>query len=199
MHSLKVALALAIALLVPTTTWAEAPATRGVNAEYPLQTKNRTVVTMYHEYQILIEEVTESVSQGNAGLLTHDAARWRAAITSMSAYLDFAQSRAIPDYAATHGRPMDLLNPLFPECLFKSNPYVCEFLQDLMDARDELVVSSSNGVPRSLYPADETRQREYWEGMSNLIAYMEAYSPMDQPITAAEEQTGTAPPLTPTP
>ena len=171
----------------------QAPTARGINPDYPAMISNQNVWNLYQQYQYMIEEIDKSVTRGNAGLLSHDAARWLSYINGMRAYVGYWASQSFIDFPVTHGRDWNLTGPLNPACDFKSNLAACEMMALAVGARDELALSASANLPIHLYPADAQRQEDYWKAMEGYIGYMAANSPLDQPVTAAEERLGLKP------
>lgn len=166
---------------------------RGIDPNYPTTVANQNVWKMYSDYQIMLEEMDKSVTKQNAGTLTHDAARWQSYIDAMRLYVAYWQSQQFLDLPVTHGRNWDISDPLNPPCEFKDNTATCELMALVVSARDELVLSSSAGLPVHLYPSDLARQQSYWAAMEGYIQFMLANSPLDEPVTAAEENLGLKP------
>lgn len=187
---LKATILMAAMLLLP---GAMAQDTKGLDPTYPTRVSNQNVWKMYADYQIMLEEMDKSVTKQNAGTLSHDAARWQAYISGMRSYVAYWQTQQFLDLPVTHGRDWDVSDPLNPPCTFKDNTSTCELMALVVSARDELVLSASAGIPVHLYPADLTRQEQYWTAMEGYITYMQQNSPLDEPVTAAEENLGLKP------
>lgn len=187
---LKATILMAAMLLLP---GAMAQDTKGLDPTYPTRVSNQNVWKMYSDYQIILEEIDKSVTKQNAGTLSHDAVRWQGYIAGMRSYVAYWQTQQFLDLPVTHGRDWDVSDPLNPPCTFKDNTATCELMALVVSARDELVLSSSAGIPVHLYPADLARQEQYWQAMEGYITYMQQNSPLDEPVTAAEENLGLKP------
>ena len=181
-----------VALFLPLNS-AMAQQVRGIDPSYPTVVSNSNVWNLYHQYQVAIEEVDKSLSKNNAGMLTHDATRWQAYIDNWRAYTAYMQSQSFLDMPVTHGRNWDISDPLNPPCEFKDNVNACEYMSLLVTARDELILSASAELPMHLYPADLTRQQALWTAMEGFLVFMMNNSPLDEPVTAAEENLGLKP------
>lgn len=170
-----------------------APTPAGIDPVYPTTVSNQNIWKMYSDYQLMLEEMDKSLTKSNAGMLTHDATRWLAYINHLRAYTVYWQGHAFLDLPVTHGRNWDISDALNPPCNFKDNTSACELMALVIGARDELVLSASGELPMHLYPADLSRQQGLWDAMEGYIAFMLANSPLDQPVTAAEESLGLTP------
>lgn len=166
---------------------------KGIDPVFPTTVSNSNVWKIYHDYQVMIEEIDKSVTKGNAGTLSHDATRWRAYLNGFRAYTAYWQTQAFLDMPVSHGRNWDIADPLNPPCEFKDNTAACELMALVVTARDELILSASAELPMHLYGQDLTRQQSYWDAMEGYIGFMETNTPMDEPITAAEENLGLKP------
>lgn len=169
----------------------------GVEPTYPITVKNMNVGKYYADYQIMLEEISQSVSKKNAGMLGHDALRWKSYTNGIRSEIAFWKTQAFLDLPVTHGVPDELGDPLDPECSFKDNSSVCQLLKVVSAARNELVLSSSADIPMALYPADEARQLALLDAMDGYIDHMSNGTPLDEPFTAAEERAGVTPPYVP--
>lgn len=170
-------------------------ASEGLEPVYPAQTGNLNVRYVFEQYQIMLEEVSLSVSHGAAGTVSHDADRWKSYINGLQSYTTYWQSKAIIDWPVTHGRTYALDNPVSVSCEFKSNQAVCDLAALIVSAREELVVSASaKDLPMHMLPADLTRQQSYWTAMIDFIdQFMLVVQPLDEPVTSAEEALGLTP------
>jgi len=179
------ALALAVAMTAPVLA-------EGIEPIYPMQTGNLNVRYIYEQYQVMLEEIGLSVSQGAAGTVSHDADRWKSYITGLVSYTAYWQSKAMIDWPVTHGRTYELDGPIDVGCDFKSNQAVCDLSALVISARDEIVVSASaKDIPMHMLPADLTRQQAYWGAMVDFIdQFMLVVQPLDEPITSAQEALG---------
>lgn len=166
---------------------------KGIDPDYPTMVSNQNVWYTFQQYQIWLEEIDKSISKKNAGTLSHDAERWRTYINSLRGYWVYWQSQSFSDYPVTHGRDWDLTEPLDVRCEFKDNIAACELMALVINARDELALSASAGLPMHAYPADYQRQQSYWVSMEGYIDFMLANSPLDEPVTSAEENLGLKP------
>lgn len=181
----------AVLLAIPVMGFAQD--TRGIDPNYPTIVSNQNIWKMYSDYQLMIEEMDKSLTKSNAGMLTHDATRWQTYIDHFRNYVAYWQGHAFLDLPVTHGRDWDITNPLNPPCDFKDNTSACELMALVIGARDELILSASAELPMHLYPADLARQHMYWAAAEGYIGFMTANSPLDQPVTAAEENLGLVP------
>lgn len=166
---------------------------RGIDPNYPTIVSNQNIWKMYSDYQLMLEEMDKSLTKSNAGLLTHDATRWQTYLLHFRNYTSYWQGHSFLDLPVTHGRDWDITDPLNPPCDFKDNTSACELMALIVGARDELVLSASSELPMHLYPADLLRQQTYWDAAEGYINFMTTNSPLDQPVTAAEENLGLVP------
>lgn len=168
---------------------------QAVEPTYPMMTGNLNVRYVYEQYQVVLDEISNSVSQGAAGTLSHDADRWKSYIAALKSYTDYWQSVAMIDWPVTHGKDYQLDDPISVTCEFKSNQSVCDLGSLIVNARDELVVSASaKDIPMHMLPADLARQQSYWSTITQYIdQFMLVVQPLDEPVTAAKEALGMDP------
>ena len=166
---------------------------RGIDPNYPTMVSNQNIWYTYQQYQVMLEEIDKSISKGNAGTLSHDADRWNSYLASLRNYWTYWQSQSFTDYPVTHGRDWEVSGPLPLTCDFKDNISTCELMALVINARDELVLSASAELPMHAYPSDMSRQETYWSSMEGYISFMQMNNPLDEPVTAAEENLGLQP------
>lgn len=171
----------------------QSSAATGIDPVYPTIISNMNIWHAYTQYQIMLEEIARSISKKNPGLLSHDAVRWESYINAIRSEFDYWQSTAFIDFPVTHGRDWELVGPLDLTCDFKDAPSVCQLMALVVNARDELALSTSAELPMHLYPADRARQDQYWNAMLGYITYLQTSGPLDEPVTAAEERLGLVP------
>ena len=191
-ESMKLAIAFAGMMLLSGNALS-APTTQGIDPDYPATISNQNIWYTYQQYQVMLEEIDKSISKKNAGTLTHDATRWKSYIASLRSYWTYWQSQSFADYPVTHGRNWNLTAPLELTCDFKDNISSCEMMALIINARDELALSASAELPMHSYPADMTRQESFWASMEGYIDFMLSNNPLDEPVTAAEENLGLKP------
>ena len=188
--AIRIALIAAI-MAIPGTAMTQE--VRGIDPNYPTQVSNQNIWYTYQQYQVMLEEIDKSISKSNAGTLTHDSTRWKSYLSSLRSYWAYWQSQSFSDYPVTHGRDWDVGDPLPLTCDFKDNISTCELMALVINARDELVLSASAELPMHAYPADMGRQEMYWKQMEGYVDFMMANNPLDEPVTAAEENLGLQP------
>lgn len=166
-----------------------------IDPTYPVESKNMNVRTIYERYQMMLEEIGNSVTHGTIGTSPHDATRWKSYLAGLASYMTYWQGENIADWPVTHGRRYQLGDPLTVSCSFKDNLASCDLIDIVSNARDELVVSaSSTGMPMHLLPDDLRRQQDAWSMMTGFIdQYMLVVQPLDEPVTSAQEALGLDP------
>ena len=155
---------------------------------YPVTTSNLNIRSLYEDYQQMLTEINNSLSKSTIGTAKADADRWLSYVEGVRSYLNYYQSVSPIDWPVTKGRTYGLKDPVYPEYKFKENTGVQDLIDLVVNARDELAISASSGLPMGLYPADIDRQFTYLDAMEGFInKFLLVIQPLDQPITSAQE------------
>lgn len=166
-----------------------------ISATYPVESANMNVRTLFEKHQNMVEEINLSVTRGSIATLSNDATRWLSYIADFKSYTTYIQGIAFLDWAVTHGRNYTLDNPLTTECTWTDNTPICDLLDMVKNARDEIALStSSKKMPMHFALADMARWFGFWDGMESYIKdYLLVSQPLDKPVLAAEEALGLVP------